>query len=123
MCIRPGRRTLQRGTHLAEVEEVSVDDLDATILGYVRALVIHVGQCPDLMAASQQFIDWDRTEGGVDSGVPLHAGQGWETDSPIRNRRALRCMSFSPRDSSDSRLAAFSSSNRASSDVPIEVRA
>jgi hypothetical protein len=34
----------------------SVDDLDATILKFLRALVIRVGQRPDLMAASQQFI-------------------------------------------------------------------
>ena len=48
---------VQRGTHLAEVEQVAVDDLDAPILELLRPVVLTVGQRPDLVASCQQLVD------------------------------------------------------------------
>ena len=48
---------VQRGSHLPEVEQVAVDDLDPTILEPLRPLVLPVGQRPDPVAAGQQFVD------------------------------------------------------------------
>ena len=58
----------QRGAHLAEVEQVAVDDLDAPLLEPLRPVVLPVGQRPDLVAAGQQFVD------RRPAGVPRRAG-------------------------------------------------
>ena len=47
----------QRGAHLAEVEQIAVDDLDPPLLEPLRPVILPVGQRPDPVAAGQQFID------------------------------------------------------------------
>ncbi len=78
---------VERGANLPEVEEVAVDDLDPAILELLRAVVLTVGQCPDLMAPCQQLID------RRPPGVPRRAGDqnlaGDHLNSPLRLRKIV----------------------------------